>query len=1223
MAQQIKKKFIGDKQVDGSKILLEDVKSVKVKDSTSTEIDLIKLNVADQVVIPNDVILEGDLTVQGAITSIESATLQVTDANVVVNKDGNLASADSAGAGITVEMSDATDAAVSFDSSLASKFKIGEVGAQHQIVSTAHSQTLTNKTIDADSNTISNLEVDNLKAGVLDIDLSSVSTSDDTIPSAKAVKSYVDSEVSAAQGAVDAVEDDVSHLVTLSGVAVDSDNLGVFTGAILDDNAETVKSAIQKLSDQIESIGGGGSSTQLELDATQLGAGLEADGSWVPPVGSTIISSSDSIKEALQVLDVEAQNVVDNAVFKNVPASINTTHTYQTGGITLGEDSNGISASDRSIPGGNFDQFMGLGSTELFLDDYAADGLTSVKAGFISLTESNITSNPKLPTAPEHVVVKAYVDTADSLKVSKAGDTMTGTLIINPSSGNAAELLDLNIGVPSWGPAYLAVALKDGSTKQLYVGSADQLGAFAGTASKKVLLASGFSSGAASGLVQVASGDAQVSGNSGNVEIFSGIAAGGISGAAKLLSGPAGSSSGAAVVASGAAQNTGAVQIQSGNASAGNSGNIFIYTGTATGTKGSILINTQMNFQSAGRIINLQDAVSAQDAVTKAQLDAHINDASGAHAASAISVSPVGNLAADDVQEALLELQVDIDSLNALQDDYVVLDGSRPMTGNLNMMPSLGVHNKVVGLGDPTDPRDAVNKQYVDAIAEGLHVHAPAKLLASADLGGTYDNGVSGVGAFLDLSASPVVSIDGVSSFSEGDRIIVTFQNGSNLDPENGIYYIADASTDIDPNGYITKLTRALDFNTSTEMAGGDFIFVQSGSQYANTGWVMTETVATVGITPVKFVQFSGAGTYSAGDALNLSGTEFSVRVDTTTIVVNSNNDLEVAPSVMSDLAGKVNKAGDTMTGALTIDQSAGVTTVIQANDILMSDALGEIITQVTHGDGLSASYTDGVSIAQSGTYSQGFLEVVSTSLDQSTEDGQLTVDATQGIIYSKTDYVNQFVATASINPSALVLDFNDQTSGWTSNTSYQHNVVNVQVSDGSGIATFNATAGSPVSNIGFDGLAPTPTLDAHLTSKKYVDDSIAAHVEDASDAHDASAISLTPAINGQSDVQSALADHESRIDTLEGALAPTWGRIKFNLTATDISNGYVDLPHEAIANSIHAFVDRLAIHQDEDFLLSLEGGVTRITFAGDLVAPSESQLDDSDNIYVRYQYLA
>ena len=58
----------------------------------------------------------------------------------------------------------------------------------------ATSKTLTNKTIDADNNTLSNIEVDNLKS-VLDTDLSSVAGTDTTLASAKAIKAYVDAQI--------------------------------------------------------------------------------------------------------------------------------------------------------------------------------------------------------------------------------------------------------------------------------------------------------------------------------------------------------------------------------------------------------------------------------------------------------------------------------------------------------------------------------------------------------------------------------------------------------------------------------------------------------------------------------------------------------------------------------------------------------------------------------------------------------------------------------------------------------------------------------------------------------------------------------------------------------------------------------------------------------------------------------------------------------------------
>lgn len=61
------------------------------------------------------------------------------------------------------------------------------------IVGTTDAQTLINKTIDADNNTVSNIEVDNLKAGVLNTDLTGA-TSDTQVPSSKATKDYADTK---------------------------------------------------------------------------------------------------------------------------------------------------------------------------------------------------------------------------------------------------------------------------------------------------------------------------------------------------------------------------------------------------------------------------------------------------------------------------------------------------------------------------------------------------------------------------------------------------------------------------------------------------------------------------------------------------------------------------------------------------------------------------------------------------------------------------------------------------------------------------------------------------------------------------------------------------------------------------------------------------------------------------------------------------------------------
>lgn len=91
------------------------------------------------------------------------------------------------------------------------------------------SQSLTNKTIDVDNNTVSNIEVDNLKSGVLDTDLSSVAGTDTTLASAKAIKTYVDAQVTAQDldfsgdsGGAQNVDLDSQSLTFTGGTGIDT-----------------------------------------------------------------------------------------------------------------------------------------------------------------------------------------------------------------------------------------------------------------------------------------------------------------------------------------------------------------------------------------------------------------------------------------------------------------------------------------------------------------------------------------------------------------------------------------------------------------------------------------------------------------------------------------------------------------------------------------------------------------------------------------------------------------------------------------------------------------------------------------------------------------------------------------------------------------------------------------------------------------------------------------
>ena len=163
---------------------------------------------------------------------------------------------------------------------------------------------------------------------------------------------------------------------------------------------------------------------------------------------------------------------------------------------------------------------------------------------------------------------------------------------------------------------------------------------------------------------------------------------------------------------------------------------------------------------------------------------------------------------------------------------------------------------------DPTQALHAATKQYVDSVAEGLHIHASVAAATTAS---------------VDLGTAPA-AIDGVTLVDQM-RVLVKDQSSAS---ENGIYVYDEDSG---------ALVRADDYNTAGEIQAGDFVFVSGGSTYNNTGWVQENDVTTLGTDPIVWDQFSGAGTFVAGNGLTLTGTSFSI--DTAvTVDVNSEQTL-------------------------------------------------------------------------------------------------------------------------------------------------------------------------------------------------------------------------------------------------------------------------------------------------------------------------------------------
>ena len=182
---------------------------------------------------------------------------------------------------------------------------------------------------------------------------------------------------------------------------------------------------------------------------------------------------------------------------------------------------------------------------------------------------------------------------------------------------------------------------------------------------------------------------------------------------------------------------------------------------------------------------------------------------------------------------------------------------------------------------DPVSALQLATKQYVDNIASGLSTKAPVYVATTAN-----------------ITLSGEQTIDGFLTSSS--RVLVKNQTTQS---QNGIYVSSSGAW-----------SRSSDANTWNQLVSA-YVFVEVGTTQADTSWVCTvDPGGTLGTTPVTWVQFSGAGTYTAGTGLTLTGTQFSITNTAVTagsytlgnFTVNAQGQLTAASSTSTTGSGNV-----------------------------------------------------------------------------------------------------------------------------------------------------------------------------------------------------------------------------------------------------------------------------------------------------------------------------
>tara|TARA_R100000406_G_scaffold4495_1_gene3156 strand:- start:3830 stop:5725 length:1896 start_codon:yes stop_codon:yes gene_type:complete len=304
------------------------------------------------------------------------------------------------------------------------------------VTTNSGSQSLTNKTIDVDNNTVSNIEVDNLKSGVLDTDLSSVSASDDTIPSAKATKAYVDAQVDTKDTLAELDDVTITSVADNEVVAYDNSSskfinqTAAEAGLATSAQGALADSATQP-SDNISTLTNDSGFITASTTDTLTNKTIDADGT-----GNSITNIEDANIKSAAAIDASkiADGSVSNAEFQRLDGVTSDIQTQLDGKQASG--SYITASSSDTLTNKTFD-VEGTGNSISNID------VADFKAAAVVTEAEGIGSNDNDTTLPTSAAVKDYVDSNAGSVTASSTTTFTNKTIDANGTGNNISNIDI------------------------------------------------------------------------------------------------------------------------------------------------------------------------------------------------------------------------------------------------------------------------------------------------------------------------------------------------------------------------------------------------------------------------------------------------------------------------------------------------------------------------------------------------------------------------------------------------------------------------------------------------------------------------------------------------------------------------------------------------------------------------------------------------------------